>query len=94
MVKITDSAKQQLKVIVESRSLESGKFLRLATPPVWEGEGDFGIVISEEGAHDYITNHESVDVLLVDSGLMEQMATAVLDFKDTPNGLAFTLDVY
>ncbi len=94
MVKITDTAKQQLKTIVETRNLESGKFLRLATPPIWEGEGDFGIVISEEGAHDFVVKHEDVDVLLVDSGLMEQMPTAVLDYKDTPNGLAFTLDVY
>ena len=94
MVTITDKAKEELKHIVSTRNLEPGKFLRLATPPMWEGEGDFGIVITEEGHSDHIINHEGVDILLVDSILAEELPNAVLDFKETPEGSGFTLDVY
>ena len=44
-MEITDKAKEELHKILESRKLDDGQGLRLATPPVWEGEGDFGIVI-------------------------------------------------
>ena len=48
MVTVTNRAKQELKRVGERLDLEMGKFLRLATPPMWVGEGDFGIVIAEE----------------------------------------------
>ena len=39
MVTVTDSAKRELKRVLETRSLTPGKALRLAVPPVWTGEG-------------------------------------------------------
>ena len=48
--------------------MEEGKFLRLATPPVWIGEGDFGVVIDSPGDDDMIVDHAGETVLLVDPG--------------------------
>ncbi|MBI2855803.1 MAG: hypothetical protein HYX93_03030 [Chloroflexi bacterium] len=94
MVNVTDRAKEELKRILEQRNLEPGKCLRLATPPVWKGEGDFGIVIDEERDGDSVVSFQGFKVLLVDSGIAQEVPTGVLDFKESPEGARFTLDVY
>ncbi len=95
MITVTDKAKEELKRIVETRRLEPGKSLRLAIPPVWTGEGDFGIVIDEEKEDDYSVEDEGVTVLLLEGGLIEgALASAVVDFKETPDGTGFTVDIY
>ncbi|MDE2861392.1 MAG: hypothetical protein OYI31_05260 [Chloroflexota bacterium] len=94
MVTVTDNAKEELKRIIETRSLSPGKFLRLAMPPVWKGEGGFGIVIDDKGVDDYVFFYQGMSVLLMDAGMADGLTTAVLDFKESPAGMAFTLDVY
>jgi Fe-S cluster assembly iron-binding protein IscA len=90
VLKVTDNAKEELKRIAESRDLDPGKSLRLAVPPAWEGPGDFGVVIAEEGHADLEFRHNGVKVLLVDAGLAERLSSSVLDYKDAQ----FKLDVY
>ncbi len=68
--------------------------LRLAIPPVWKGIGNFGIVIDEETASDTCEVVQGMKVLLIDADLHEQLANAVLDFKEIEAGAAFTLDIY
>ena len=94
MVTVTETAKEELRHILETTSLESGKYLRLAVPPVWHGEGDFGIVKDGEGSGDQFVDFEGTRVLLVDSDLAKRLSKAILDFKDSPQGPRFTLDVY
>lgn len=94
MVTVTDSAIQELRRIVETSSLAPGKYLRLATPPVWTGAGDFGIVVDEERVEDDVVAVQGIKVLLVDPGLSEGLSNAVFDFKESPDGPRFTLDVF
>ena len=94
MVTVTDSAKQELRRIVETSSLKPGKFLRLTAPPIWTGAGDFGIVIDEERAEDNVVVVQGIKVLLVDPDLSQGLSKAVFDFKVSPDGPRFTLDVY
>lgn len=94
MITITDRAKEELKRIVEVRNLDPGKYLRLATPPMWEGPGDFGIVIGEEGADDKAITLEGLTILLVDKILVDSLSTSRLDFKNSSGGSRFTLDVF
>mgnify|MGYP003326409252 CR=1 FL=1 len=51
---ITDEAKKELSKTLARVNLDSGKYLRLTTPPVWAGEGDFGIVIDEMSEEGYL----------------------------------------
>ena len=90
MVKVTESAKEELKRLVEARSLDPGKFLRLAISPIWQGEGDFGIVIADEGHGDSLVSYQGQTVLLLDPALTDRLSKSVLDFKDS----RFALDVY
>ena len=90
MLSVTENAKEELKRIYEERSPDPDKFLRLAVPPVWEGEGDFGVVIDEERIEDHVVDFQGVKVLLVDPGVAEKLSSSVLDFKDSQ----FKLDVY
>lgn len=94
MLTVTDSAKEELMRVLETTSLAEGKYLRLATPPVWVGDGDFGVVIDEPGNHDQVVEFEGTTVLLVDYGLGEHLSTSVLDFVDSPEGPRFSLDVH
>lgn len=94
MVTITDRAKEEVKRVLQSRRLEPGKLLRLAIPPIWTGEGDFGIVIDTENEDDYVVEHEGEKVLLIEGGLMGHLASAVVDFKESPEGARFTVDMY
>ena len=94
MITVTDSAREELKRVVQTQNLASGKCLGLATPPVWEGVGDFGVVIDEHKEGDYEVDFQEETVLLVDSGLLEHLTGAVMDFKASPEGPRFTLDVY
>ena len=90
MFKITENAKKELKHIHDRSSLDPGRFLRLAMAPVWEGEGDFGIVISDEGHGDRAVAFQGSTILVVDPALAEPLSNSVLDFKES----RFTLDVY
>ena len=92
MVTVTDDAKRELKRILETRSLADDKALRLAVPPTWTGEGDFGIVIDEAETEGVMVEYEGLPVLLIDTELMEKLESSVLDFKDSPS--RFTLDVF
>lgn len=94
MVKVTKIAKLHLKRILEERKLEPGKCLRLATPPIWDQGGDFGVVIDDEAHGDMSITYMGQKVLLVDAVLAENLDRAVFDFKDSSEGGRFTLDVY
>ena len=94
MLKVTGDAKRELKRILEDRKLGAGRCLRLAIPPAWSGPGDFGIVVDDEKGDDMSVTLRGVKILLLKQELTPQLSTSVLDFKETPHGQAFTLDIY
>ncbi len=93
MVTVTRKAKRQLKTVADERELDPGRFLRLAVPPAWTGEGDFGIVIDSRGVMDTDVKLDGRTVLLIEQEVFEQVQ-AVLDFKGSPDAQRFTLDVF
>lgn len=90
---VTRRAKEELKRMLETRPMAPGKYFRLATPPVWTLEGDFGIVIDDDRAGDLQVEYEGVVVLLVDPDLAAQLRNATFDFVDSPQGMRFKLDI-
>ena len=94
MFLITDAAKNELKTILEARGLQEGWYLKLAVKPEWTGPGDFGVVIDVEKGGEVFYDHRGMVVLAVDPGLAENLESSVFDFKQTPQGAGFTLDVY
>ena len=94
MVTVTDSAKEEFVRILSTKELDPGKYLRLAIPPVWTGAGDFGIVIDSEQEDDQAIDHAGRKILLVGQDLAHRLENSVLDFKESPEGPRFTLDVF
>ena len=94
MLQITDTAKDELKTILEARALPEGRHLKLAVKPEWTGSGDFGVVIDMEKGGEVFFKHGGMVVLAVDPGLAENLQSSVFDFKQTPQGAGFTLDVH
>ena len=92
--KVTSGAKKELKRILRDTDIDSGKYLRLAMPPVWQGEGDFGIVIDSRTDRDEVLVYQKLEILLVDLDLVNKLSKSVLNFIDSPEGPRFTLDVY
>ena len=68
--------------------------MKLVAPPLWVGDGDFGMVITLESDDDTLVLYKGETVLRVESFLMEQIKEVTLDFKQTPQGKQFTMDVY
>jgi len=91
---VTPSAKDELKRMAEARAMPQGKYFRLATPPTWTLEGDFGIVLDEDRVGDMQVDHEGAVVLLVDPDLARQLMNATFDFVASPQGMRFKLDVH
>ncbi len=91
---VTKNAKVELNRILETRALDPGKYLRLTVPPAWTGEGDFGIVIDDDGEGDQAVDFEGRKVLIVGVDLEDKLRYAILDFKESPDGPRFTLDVF
>ena len=94
MFEVTVAAKDELRNILDARSLPPGRYLKLAIKPEWTGAGDFGVVIEVEKGGEVFYEHEGQVVLAVDPGLAENLESSVFDFKDTSQGAGFTLDVY
>ena len=95
MLTVTDAARAELRKVADARVLEPGRLLRLAVPPVWTGQGDWGIVIDQRGAADVAYAHEGATVLVVEQVVADGLANAVLDYKTSgvPSP-RFTLDIY
>ena len=91
---VTDEALAELKRIVQTKSLPPDRYLKLAVPPEWSGPGDFGVVIEVEKGGEVTFDYQGETVLAVDPGLAENLEESVFDFKQTPDGAGFTLDVY
>ena len=91
---VTDEALAELKRIVQTKNLPPDRYLKLAVPPEWSGPGDFGVVIEVEKGGEVTFDYQGETVLAVDPGLAENLEESVFDFKQTPDGAGFTLDVY
>ena len=94
MLTVTDEAKAELKRTLETRVLPDERYLKLAVKPEWTGPGDFGIVIDIEKGGEVFYEYEGMVGLAIDPGLVENLENSVFDFKETPQGLGFTLDVH
>jgi len=95
MLTVTESALAELRRVGDARMLEPGRLLRLAVPPVWTGQGDWGIVIDQRGAADVAYAHDGATVLVIEQEVANALANAVLDYKTSgvPSP-RFTLDIY
>jgi len=69
-------------------------YLRLAIPPVWTGYGEFGIVIDDEKEDDIAIFFEDHKVLILENVITEEISDSILDYKESPEGKRFTLDVF
>ena len=94
MINVTDNAKRELKRILDAKSLSDNQTLLLSIPPMWTGDGDFGIVIGDKDIEGIVIESEEYPVLLIDTQLADRLDNSVLDFKGTPEGSRFTLDVF
>tara|TARA_B100001029_G_scaffold50236_1_gene40130 strand:+ start:527 stop:811 length:285 start_codon:yes stop_codon:yes gene_type:complete len=94
-MKISDKAKQELLKIRTDRLKDPTKTLKIVTFPLWQGEGDFGIVIQERFDTDVIVKDENGSELLsVDAHISETVEKAALDFIVVNNMPSFKIDIY
>lgn len=94
MITVTDKAKTKLREMNEDGTVKDGKFLRLATPPTWTGEGDFGLVLDIERMGDTKITHSDIILLLIDPALDHGDDQRIFDLRETPDGSRFNLDIY
>ena len=94
MLKITLKAKEKLNLISAEKNMSPLKFLRLTIPPIWSGEGDFGIVIDNANEDDIQINFENKTILLIESLINESLSNSTLDYIESGKQIGFNLDIY
>ncbi len=94
MLNITLKAKEKLNQISAQKNIWPLQFLRLTIPPVWSGEGDFGIVIDNANEDDMKINFENKTILLIESSINESLSNSTLDYIESGKQLGFNLDIY
>ena len=83
MLKVTESAKQLLKEILETHSDDPNKvILRFTLKP----PGQLGLVLDTEQKGDQVIEHEGKKVLLVAPQLMPAIKGITLDVEVTADG--------
>jgi len=94
VLNITLKAKEKLNQISAQKNIWPLQFLRLTIPPVWSGEGDFGIVIDNANEDDMKINFENKTILLIESSINESLSNSTLDYIESGKQLGFNLDIY
>lgn len=94
MITVTEEARQELANIATQRGLSPAQCLRLTIPPKWTGDGDFGVVIDVPDPTDVVISHDAEAVLRLEPEVAERLARSMLDYKETPQGIGFALDVF
>lgn len=94
MLTVTESAKAELASIARQRGLSPAQCLRLTIPPKWSGEGEFGVVVDVPDPADLIVSFSGMAVLRIEQEVAEQLSKSMLDYKETPAGVGFALDVF
>ena len=94
MLNITLKAKEKLNQISAEKNIWPLQFLRLTIPPIWSGEGDFGIVIDNANEDDIQINFENKTILLIESLINESLSNSTLDYIESGKQIGFNLDIY
>ena len=94
MLNITLKAKEKLNQISAEKNIWPLQFLRLTIPPIWSGEGDFGIVIDNANEDDIQINFKNKTILLIESSINESLSNSTLDYIESGKQIGFNLDIY
>ena len=94
-MKISNKAKSELIKIRSEKLKDPTKTLKIVTFPLWQGEGDFGMVIQEKFDTDIIIkDDDGSELLSVDAHISETVEKASLDFIVVDNMPSFKIDIY
>jgi|TARA_B110001454_G_C12631303_1_gene397074 hypothetical protein len=94
-MKISNKAKSELLKLRSEKLKDPTKTLKIVTFPLWQGEGDFGMVIQERFDTDIIIkDDEGSELLSVDAHISETVEKASLDFILVDNMPSFKIDIY
>jgi len=94
MFKITVNAKEKLHQISEEKNIRPHQFLRLSIPPIWSGEGDFGIVIDHPTEDDIKIIFKNKTLLVIEPSINEKLLNATFDYIVSVKQTGFHLDIY
>jgi len=94
-MEISEKAIKELIKIRSEKIKDTIKTLKIVTFPLWQGEGDFGIVIQERIDTDIIINDvNNNEIISIDAHIADSVSKAKLDFKIINNIPSFKIDIY
>ncbi len=94
-MKISEKAIKELIKLRSEKIKDPTKTLKIVTFPLWQGEGDFGIVIQERIDTDIIINDaNNNEIISIDAHISDSVSKAKLDFKIINKIPSFKVDIY
>ena len=94
-MKISEKAIKELVKLRSEKVKDPTKTLKVVTFPLWQGEGDFGIVIQERFDTDIIIkDNNNNEIISIDAHISESVSKAKLEFKIINKMPSFKIDIY
>ncbi|MFP4174003.1 MAG: iron-sulfur cluster biosynthesis family protein [Candidatus Hydrogenedentota bacterium] len=84
---VTDSATAALKEVLENVEHEPEQVLRL----VFDGQGELNLALDSEKEEDQVVEQEGAKIMVIEPDVGEKLEGAVLDVKESEEGMAFTI---
>ncbi len=84
---VTDDATAALKQVLDNVDHEAGQVLRL----VFDNEGDLNLALDNKNEDDQVIMQEEDLIMVIEPAVSERLDGAVLDVKDSEEGMAFTV---
>jgi Fe-S cluster assembly iron-binding protein IscA len=88
MIQVTERAREALSAVQSEMVDRADVALRLAPT----AEGQLSVFPDTGRDDDHVVEHEGHAVLLIEPGLVEELAGTTIDFEETLNGARFTLN--
>ena len=84
---VTDDATTALKQVLDNVDHEEGQVLRL----VFDGEGELNLALDNQNDDDQVVAQEGDTIMVIEPDVSERLDGAVLDVKESEDGMAFTV---
>ena len=90
MVTVTAKAKEKLKELVQGRTTDTQEAMRIISSPLNPEQLEF-ILDKEKEADHVVESEEGRKLLLIGPLLAPVLEEKVIDYQETPQGVAFTI---
>ena len=90
MLKVTPTAKEKFKEILQERDIDPGISIRVIFSPSMSNKFDL-ILDKEKEGDEVVESEEGINILLIGANVASALEGKVIDYREAPQGAGFTI---